>query len=113
MATLSVQIVDRAGDGLTPAFTAAAAGGDDFPNSGREWLVVKNGSGATITVTAVTPQTVSGLAVADEAYAVPAAGERYIGPFPPGTFNNTSTGRVNLTYSGVTSLTVGVFRLGA
>lgn len=113
MATLSVQVVDRAGDGLTPAFAAATVSGDEFPNSGREWLVVKNGSGGSITVTASTPQTVAGLAVAEEAYAVPASGECYIGPFPPGTFNNTSTGRVALTYSGVTSLTVGVFRLGA
>jgi len=112
MATLSVQTIDRAGDGLTPSFAAAAGGGDEFPNTGREFIVVKNGSGATITVTAVTPQTVSGLGVADEAYAVPASGERYIGPFPPSTFNNTSTGRVSLTYSGVTSLTVGVFKVG-
>jgi hypothetical protein len=112
MATLTVQTIDRAGDGLTPAFSVASGGGDDFPNTGREFVVVKNGSGAPITVTAVTPQTVAGsLAIADETYAVPAAGERYIGPFPTGPFNNAQ-GRVSLTYSGVTSLTVGAFKVG-
>lgn len=111
MATLSVQTIDRAGDGLTPAYSAASGGGDVFPNTGREFVLVKNASGGSITVTATTPQTVAGLGVADETYVIPAAGERMIGPFPPSTFNNPS-GQVALTYSGVTSLTLGAFKVG-
>ena len=111
MATLTVQTIDRGGDGLTPAFAAAAAGGDDFPNTGREFIVVKNGGGAPMTVTAVTPQTVAGsLTVSDEPYTIPASGERYIGPFPTGPFNNPQ-GRVSLTYSAVTTVTIGVFKV--
>jgi len=40
MAVLTVQAITRAG--LEPALAAAAAAGDAFPNTGREFLVVKN-----------------------------------------------------------------------
>ena len=110
MATLTVQTIDRAGDGLTPNFVSAAVGGDAFPNTGREFLVVKT-TGTACTVTAATPQTVNGLAVADETYSCPSTGERYIGPFPSQTFNSTQ-GQVVLTYSAVTGVTVGVFKVG-
>lgn len=112
MATLTVQTIDRAGDGLAPVYAAAAAGGDDFPNTGQQFLHVKNGGGAPITVTAVTPQQVAGLGVADETYSIPndALG-KFIGPFPTQTFNNAQQ-RVALTYSAVTSVTVAVLRVG-
>lgn len=111
MAVLTVNTIDRAGNGLADANTAAGAGGDSFANSGREFVLVFNGSGSPITITAPTPQTVVGLAVADETYTIPAGARHFIGPFPPGTFNDAN-GRVNFTYSGVTSLTVGAYKVG-
>lgn len=111
MAILNVQTIDRAGDGLTPAMSAAAAGGDEFVNTGREFIIVRTAGTATV-VTAATPQTVSGLPVGDETYTLPATGERLVGPFPVGTFNNQTTGRVALTYTAVTGVTLGVFKVG-
>lgn len=110
MAVLTVQTIDRAGDGLTPAFAAADVAGDQWPNDGTTFLVVKNGSGAPITATIVTPQNVAGLGVADLTVTVPAAGERWVGSFPQPTFNATN-GRASVTYSAVTSVTVGAFKL--
>lgn len=110
MATLTVQTISR--EGITPSYAACAGGGDDFPNTGQEFIHVKNGSGAPITVTIVTPATVDALAVADRTKAVAAGEEAMIGPFPTGTYND-GTGKVGLTYSGVTSLTIGVFKRGS
>ena len=111
MAVLNVQVIDRAGDGLDPQFAAASAGGDEFANNGTAYVEVVNGGGSPVTVTVATPQTQAGLAVADLTVAIPAGGRRKFGSFPPATFNNSANGRVALTYSGVTSVTVGVFRL--
>lgn len=108
MALLTVQEISRAG--VSGALTAAASGGDEFVNDGRTYLDVANGSGGSITVTAVTQSTVDGLAVADLAVAVGAGVRTKIGPFPPNIYNDVN-GRVQITYSGVTSLTVNPFRL--
>ena len=59
---LAVQQIGRAG--ITPAFTAANTDGHTILNDGKTFIEVKNGSGAPITVTIDTPQTVDGLAVA-------------------------------------------------
>ena len=108
MAVLSVLEVSRAG--VSGALTAAAGGGDSFANDGRTYLDINNGSGGSITVTFVTQQTVDGLAVADLAVAVGAGVRTKVGPFPPGIYNDAN-GRVQVTYSGVTSLTVNPFRV--
>lgn len=109
MAVLSPQTVSN--NGLNPTFAAASAGGDKIAADSRTFLVVKNGGGSSITVTVVTPATVSGLAVADLAVTVPNAGERWIGPFAPGAFADAN-GQASITYSAVTSVTVGAFRAG-
>lgn len=100
--------------GLTEALVAAAGGGDSFDNNGQCVFVVNNGSGASITVTFDDPNTPNPGNAAqfnpDVAVVIPAGQKRYIGPFPPFRFNDPN-GRVNVTYSGVTSLTVGVTRL--
>lgn len=91
--------------GLTPAYSAAAGGGDKVAADGKTFLIVKNGGGAPITVTITTPATVRGLAVADPAVSVPAGAERWIGPFARDAFGNAD-GQVDIAYSGVTSVTV-------
>lgn len=107
MAVLTVTTITRAG---VDAPVAAAAGGDVFTNTGREFVEVANAAGASITVTVAT--TIDGTSVTPISVTVPATtGRRKIGPFPPGTYNN-SAGQVALTYSAVTSVTVGVYTIG-
>ncbi len=111
MATLSTQPISRGG--IVPAFAAATAGGDKFTPTKDTYLHVKNASAGSITVTVVTPKTTSyGSAVADDAIAVAAATDRLIGPFPSEHYGNPVGGLADITYSAVTSLTVGAFALG-
>jgi hypothetical protein len=72
------------------------------------FLEANNGSGAPITITLVTPGTVDGLAIADRAVIVP-AGERWKIPVP--RLFAAADGQCSITYSGVTTLTVGAFRI--
>jgi len=108
MADLSIQTIARAG--ITPAYVAAAGGGDAFANSGKELIHIKNG-GSTMTLTIVTQATQDGLAVADRAVVVTGGEERVIGPFPASIYND-GTGKVQLTYSAVTTVTIGIFNPG-
>lgn len=98
--------------GATFTATAAAAGGDQFANPrGTVVLYVKNGGGSSINVTVTAQATTRPadgpfptMTLANQVVAVPAAGERLIGPIPS-AFND-GNGNVQLTYSGVTSVTV-------
>jgi len=112
MALLTV--ITLAEDGLDDTdLVAAAGGGDTFSNDAnvRTLLFVKNASGGAITVTATAQVTskdvtgVGGMTKGNIVHSVPAGGESLIGPFTR-AFNNAS-GQVVITYSGVTSLTVG------
>ena len=107
MATLSAQSVVRAG--LEPVMASAAAGGDEFVNTGVEWLEIVNGDASDMTLTIATQATADGLTIADRTVVVTAAERRLVGPFPTGTYNDTNS-KVQLTYSAVTSLTIGVFK---
>lgn len=109
MATLATQLVTRAG--IAPTYAAAAAGGDRFAPGPSTWLHVKNASGGAITVTIVTPRNDAlGNTVADNTVSVPATtGERVIGPFPAEFYGSLTDGLADITYSGVTSLTIGCF----
>jgi len=105
MATLTVQHPSRSANAITQP--AAEAGGDVFPNTGKELLLIKNGSASPITLTIATPATVDGLAVSDRTVAIPAGETHLLGPFPTSYYNNAS-GQVALTYSDATSVTVAV-----
>ena len=96
--------------GLEETLAAANAGGSYFANDGMMFLHVVNGSGAPITVTVETPGVVDGLAIADQIITVTNAEERFIGPFPPGIYNQ-SDGTVYVDYSAVTDVSVAVLRL--
>lgn len=111
MAILATQSVTRAG--LTPAYGAAAAGGDKFTPNDRTVLHVKNASAASVTVTVDVPaEAFPGAAIADTAVAVPAGSERLIGPFPPRYYADpTDAGLADVTYSASASVTVGAFRV--
>ena len=103
MSTLNVQKVVLAG--LTPSYGAAAAGGDEFVNSGREFLHVKNGHTSPQTVTVNSQAACNQGYDHDAAVAIPASEERMIGPFPKDRFDDAG-GKVQITYSGVTALTI-------
>lgn len=107
MALLAQQIIDA--DGVIPAYVSAAGGGDTCLPGKGSFLHYKNGSGGSITVTLVTPGTVEGrLAVEDQQRAIAAGAEAMI--LVGDEYRNPTTGLASITYSGVTSLTVGNFR---
>ncbi len=107
MALLATQQIDR--DGLNATYVAAAAGGDTAAPDDRAFLHVKNGGASPVTVTLVTPGTVSGLAISDTTVSVAAGGAQFI-PLYPSLYRDPSSGLVSITYSGVTSVTVAVIR---
>ncbi len=110
MAVLTIQTVTRAGVG--PTYQACAGGGDEFRPDETTFLHVKNGSGGALTVTiAATATVLPNLTVGNVAVSVPASGERMIGPFPAQFFANSADGNADITYSGVTSLTVAAVKV--
>lgn len=117
MATLAVQLLASAG--ITPALVAAAAGGDEFADDGysKTFMEIVNGGGAPINATFVVQKAgphkvpgVGGLTAASIVVAVTNAQRRFVGPFT-GAYINAQTGRVAVTYSAVTSVTVGAFKV--
>lgn len=61
-------------------------------------------------MTIVTPRTDQlSNPIADNAIAIAAGAEKMIGPFPSEHYGAAADGLGDITYSGVTSLTVGIF----
>lgn len=95
---------------------AATGGGDSFFMTGRDLLVVNNASGAPITVTistvvAAVPDNFGVTNAAhDKTFSVAAGKTAILGPFSRFRFADAN-GNAQVTYSGVTSLTVGVLRV--
>lgn len=110
MATLTAVPAARTGLDFIGDSVLAETGGDTFPNTGRELVVLANGDDSDTTVTFVTPVTVDGKAVANRAVVVPAGESRLCGPFQPGIYNNAAGG-VDITYSSATDLTVYVVKV--
>lgn len=100
--------------GVEMALTAANVDGDAI-DSGRVILVVTNGGGAPITVTAVTTATTYGFEVEDSETVIANGDTAIIGPFEPTVFNQPTgsafPGKVFVNYSAVTSVTRGAFKL--
>lgn len=86
---------------------AADATGDNWVNTGKEMLVVKNGGGGSINVTLDLRATLDGISVTDPVVAVGAGVTKLIGPFPVGLYNDAG-GKMNVSYSGVTSVNISV-----
>lgn len=112
MATLTVNTVNaQAGFQDNAALIAAAAGGDAFAPGADTFVRVNNGGASPITVTFATPGTFGGNAIGDGGGSVANATSRMFGPFPPELYADPTTGLVIVTYSGVTSVTIGAFRI--
>lgn len=71
-------------------------------------LIVKNGGGGSINVTVVVPGSTFGQANPDVVVAVPAAGERWIGPLDSKMAVN---GVITINYSGTTTVTAALMSL--
>ncbi len=122
MPAITVAVAARAGITITTATvvptdtlvetggTACDVGGDSFANSGQELAIFTNGSGAPITLTFVSQNTVDGRAVADRTVSILAGATVAYGPFPIGIYNDAS-GLVQMTYSAVTTLNVKVVKV--
>lgn len=117
MAVLTVNAINKTGiTDVGAQLAAAAGGGDSFPNTGKEFLYVNNGGGGSITVTISSngAGTVCNFGVTgtqhDKTLTVGAGKIGVIGGLDPKQFND-SNGRVQVTYSGVSSVTVGAFAL--
>ena len=96
--------------GLDVSYAAANADGNFFENNGKTVLLVKNASGGDITVT-TDSQTNSNQGYDNDEDAVIGNGEiGCIGKFSKNRFND-SDGNVNVTYSGVSSVTVAVVNM--
>lgn len=107
MAALVIQPTVPAG--LIPALVAASVGGDTMPAGDHNYLDVKNASGGSINVT------IAGNVPCSQGFnhatvvAVAAGAETRIGPLPASRYGD-STGTVNITYSAVTTVTVGAIQ---
>ena len=116
MATLTV--VTSAEAGVATADTSATSDGDEFVNTGREVLVVVNSSSSdndiNVTITAQTTSftdpVLGTLTKANQVVAVNEGVTKVIGPFPTAAYND-SNGKVQITYSAVTDLKVGVVQI--
>lgn len=101
---MTVTTVNPSGT-VDPTPVAAAGGGDQFTNNGKTLLKVVNGSGGSITVTIAAQRSCDQGSTHNIANAVAAGATELMGPFDPARYSDAS-GFVQVTYSGVTSLTV-------
>ena len=104
MATLTYTTVSHLG--ATPTMAAASGGGDKIARHPSGVVVVRNGDASSKTVTVVVPGSAYGQARPDYTYVVTAGSTAFLGPFPDDLVDPTD-GLVSLTYSAVTSVTVG------
>lgn len=112
MATLTVGTTARTGldcSGTTPTITT----GDEFANTGVECILIRNGSGGSITVTLDFKATPDGATVTDPTVTIADGVMKILGPWPTAYYNDSSTGRMKFTCSSVTSVTAYVFKLGS
>ena len=94
---------------MNPTYAAAAGGGDQYTNTGKELIHIKNGGGGAVVLTLDIEKTVDGQSVVDPIVTIPAGEERMLGPFT--SVYEDPDKNVSLTYDGVASLTIGVFKL--
>lgn len=104
---ITVQQVTEAGTTVTAPVAADTANGNvvNNQNGATTFLYVVNGTGAQ-TLTVVTPNTVSGLAIADRVYALAANTTYVLGPFPISVYGTS----LQFTASAAT-VTVNAFQI--
>ena len=115
MATLAAQKITDLG--IIETLTSATSTGDEFVNSGVEIVHVQNGHASAARVVTIATQVTNihhqqfGSVVKSNVTKTVAAGQdAFIGPFKQGAFNDTNN-KVQITYDGVTTLSVAVLYL--
>ena len=106
MAALTVQTSLLNGV-VKAALVAATAGGDTFVNDGKTIFEVNNADASGITVTVTGQRLLHFDTSATKTISVAATTTTLIGPFPVGNYNIEATEAVSITYSAVTTVTVG------
>ncbi len=114
MAYADLAVQNISATGLKPVLVAAVddtGDGHQVVNNGRMFLFVKAGvTGAgSVNVTAKTPRTVEGLAVAEQVVNILDTEEKMLGPFPAATYNilsGAAKGKVQFDYDVITNVTV-------
>lgn len=99
--------------GVLDTLAAAAVGGDALTlNTGKQYLHVNNGGGAPITVTIAfnSSAIIDGQTATNKTVSITNGTSKLIGPFPPSLYNDALS-KVQITYSAVTTVTVGAFTL--
>lgn len=109
MAQLAVQDVTRTG--LSPAYAAASAGGDTVIPGQDTFIHVKNGGAGATNVTVNSRQLCNQGFDHDLVVAVPAGGERMIGPITD-RFKDTD-GLADITYDVVTTVTIAALKIAS
>jgi hypothetical protein len=110
MAATALTVTDISRAGVAPSLAAFNADGHLLPNTGKEFVMVTNGSGSAVTVSAAIVKTVDGVTPAAKSMSVPAAGTKLFGPFKPEEYNNASA-QVALSVSLATDVTIQALRL--
>lgn len=109
MATLTTQVINLAGLGVTYGTAAAST---KIVCGERTFLHVKNAAGSSMTVTLTSTAKVRGQAAADVVITVPATtGDMMIGPITPDLFAGPTDGLAAVVYSSTTSVTVAALRI--
>lgn len=102
-ADITVQALDPTGV-FTAEQNGDSANNHVMANNGEVFLIARNADGAAPhTVTIVTPGTVGGLAITDQAVAVPASSTRLIGPLDPDVYDQPSGADAGKVYVNVDS----------
>jgi hypothetical protein len=102
---ITAQEIIRTGTGKVVALAAANVDGNYYTNGSLRSLRISNGGAGAITLTVDIPIVLDGVAAADKTYSIPNDSNVHeLAPFPSSVYG----GVVNLSYSGVTSLTVAV-----
>lgn len=113
MATLAVQAVSLSG--IAPNYVAVEAGGDAFPNDGRTYVQIANGSiFDSLTISFAPQATEQGVSFETPAVVLTPGAIKVAGPFPTRVFNDGSA-MVQMSYAGnspAAALTVDIFRVG-
>lgn len=97
--------------GLTASYVTPDAAGVSFRNSGKQLVHVKNGSGASITVTVHIGRTVQGQTVASPTATVAAGADTFFGPFADDYTQPDDSSNVFVDLSAVASVTVACLTL--
>jgi hypothetical protein len=107
MATLTPQQPTPAG--FIPTFTPASNGGDNWLNTGKEYIVVHNGSGVSVAATILSHRLCDQGFQHDITKSIAAGAEAWLGPFDSARFADSS-GYVAVSITPTTSVTVALLQ---